>query len=239
MGIHGDDQLAVGVFQDLFPYSPALAADDQRHFPQVSGADIHRPVGQGGDADGDIRRTALGEDFLPGRLVHRSAEGGAHGGTNHLPAPGIGAALEQHHGDIHGIGGTQDGADVAGILDAVQDQHALLGNKFRLLRELRQEQRSLGGFHGRNGGHHVLGNPDDPDALGDFGFHAVAEDHGLKSRPVFHRLLQKLHAVAHEKAGLPALGTAGEQLFHLLQKGIFSAADSLFHHISCIMVRES
>ena len=65
------------------------------------------------------------------------------------------------------------------------------------------------------------------------------EDDALKSGPELHGLLQKLRAVAHEKALLPALSAAGKQLFHLLQKGIFSAADSFFHHISCIMVRES
>ena len=49
-----------------------------------------------------------------------------------------------------------------------------------------------------------------------------------------------LHAVAHEKAGLPALGAAGEQLLHLLQKGVFPAADPFFHvqfllYTSCLL----
>ena len=203
-------------------------------------ADIHRPVRKGGDADGDACLPAFFEDLLPAGLEHRCAEGRAHGGPDHLPAPGVGAAIQQHHGNIHRVGGPQDGADVARVLDPVQDQHALFRLKILLRRDLCQEHGPLGCLHRGDGRHHVLGDPDNADPLRDRSLDALGEDHRLKLRAVFHRFFQQFHTVAHEKAGLPALGAAGEQLLHLLQKGIFPAADPFFHvqfllYTSCLL----
>ena len=44
-GIHGNDQLRVGIVQNFFPDSPALAADDHGHFFQLRFPDIPGPVG--------------------------------------------------------------------------------------------------------------------------------------------------------------------------------------------------
>ena len=44
VGVHGDDELMVGIFQNFLPDAPALAADDQGHIRKPGGADIHRPV---------------------------------------------------------------------------------------------------------------------------------------------------------------------------------------------------
>lgn len=55
------------------------------------------------------------------------AEVGAHRGAQHAGGPGLGAAGgEEDVGDADGGGGAQDGAEVAGVLHAVE-QHAVAG----------------------------------------------------------------------------------------------------------------
>ena len=88
-------------------------------------------------------------------------------------AVGIGAAFQQHHGNVQGICRPENGADITGILDAVQQQHAGTGNKGFLFRQTAQEQGALGGLHGRNGLHHILGHAHHPDMCRNIHLHTV------------------------------------------------------------------
>ena len=90
---------------------------------------------------------------IPGRFpvhpVGRTAEQGPHGGPDGLGAEPVGAPLQKHHACPQSVSRPQDGPQIPGVLQAVQQQRSGLGDKFRFLRHPAQEDGPLGGVHGR------------------------------------------------------------------------------------------
>ena len=238
MGIHGDNQFRIGTVQNFLADTLTFTADDNGHIFQIGLPQILRSGRQGRYANGDAGCCAGRFHTLPVRTMYFCAEYCTHAGPNHLMAIGIGAAFQQHHRNIQRIRSPQNGAQIAWILDAVQQQHTGSRHKVLLLRKPAQEQSTLGALHGGDGLHHVAGNPDHPNLLRHIDFHPVRQDHGIQSGIIFHCFLQQLGSVSSKQACLFSGLFGGEQLLYLLQQGIFPGCNSLFCHSFCTASRE-
>ena len=134
----------------------------------------------------------------------------------------IGAALQQHRLHLQSISSPKDRAQIAGVLNPVQQQHSPLGLEGFPLRQPAQEQRSLGGLHRRDGFHHILRHPDPADSRRRLRFHAVRQDHRVQPRKETHRFLQQLCSVRHKKPRFFPEFPGSQKFFHLLQQRILS-----------------
>ena len=146
----------------------------------------------------------------------------------------VGAALQQAHGHVQCVRRAQNGAQIAGVLDTVQQEHTGSGRKVRLPGQAAQEHRPLGGRHGGYGGHHVLRHPDQAHPLRHFRAHTIGQDHRVQPGAVAHGLGQQLGAVCGKQAGTLPLPFGIKQPPNLLKQGIFPGGDPFFSHSFCI-----
>ena len=147
------------------------------------------------------------------------------------------AALQQSHRHIPSIRRAQDGAHVSGVLDPVQQQHSLFRDKGLLFRQTAQKHRPLGGLHGGNCLHDLFAHPDNPNVLRQLYLHTIAEEGRLQTWAVHSGLFQQLGPIGDEKpCRLPGL-PGGQQLSHLLHRGIFPGCNSFFRHSFCTFSR--
>ena len=107
-----------------------------------------------------------------------------------------------------------------------------MGDKGLLLRQAAQKQGALGRRHGGDALHHILRHPDQANMVRHPGFHAVGQDDRFQPRMMGGCLLQQLGTVGYEQSSLLPGLPGGQQLFHLLQQGIFPGGDSFFHGFS-------
>ena len=224
-------------FQDFPSDTLPLTADDQHHSRHIRLPDVHGAIIQRRHRHADPRSGAFLLCFLPGGHHHRGAEYGAHACPDDLVAIGVRAALQQSHGNIQRIRRPQDRAQIAGVLDAVQQEHSPPGGKCGLFRHPAEEYRPLGGCHGGDGFHHILRHPHQAYMLRHLHLYAVGEDHRMEPFAVANRLLKQLGAVGGEKALALPLLSGGQELSDLLQQGIFSRCNPLFHHCLCTASR--
>ena len=106
--------------------------------------------------------------LLPRHADGLGAEHSAHRGPDRLGVIGVGAAVEQNGRDLQGIGRAQDGAEIARVLDAVEQQRAGHQGRRRSLRQAAEENGPLRRVHQGDGLHHVLRHADDAGLLRKF-----------------------------------------------------------------------
>ena len=238
MGIHGNHQLRVRAVQNLLPDPLTLAADDHRHPGKGRLTQILCPLAQSRHGNGDFRLGAGGFRFLPGGKHRLGAQNCSHAGPDNLVAVGVGAAFQKRHRNVQSVRRPQNGAQVSRILNAVQQQASRSRGIGLSLRQRAQEQCPLGGLHGRQGGHHIPGHPNQAHIFRNLRFHALGKNHCVKPRTVADGFSQEFGAVGGEKPrflpGFPGV----QQLSHLPQKRILPGGNRLLRHSFCTASKE-
>ena len=113
------------------------AESDRRAAAEVGGGVEERRVGPGGE-DFDFSRAEPVDGFGRAGFGDAAAEDRAQAGADHVRIEEVGAAVGDDHGvDAGGVGGSQDRAEIAGLLDAFDHGNQWLGRQVASRRAVR------------------------------------------------------------------------------------------------------
>ena len=107
-----------------------------------------------------MRFPAGGDGLLPRHADRLGAEHRAHGGADRLGVIRVGAAVQQHDRNLQRVRRAENRAEIAGVLNAVQQKRPRQDRAGLPLRQAAEEDRALRRVHQRDGLHHVPGYTD-------------------------------------------------------------------------------
>ena len=151
----------------------------------------------------DARGGEAGEAFVFGDVNEGQAEDAAGGGAHGFGVPGADGAVEgDDSGGTEGFGGAEDGAEVAGVLEAGQDDEERIGNEDRLPGpggRLGEGGDGLRSFRGDSGGEDVGGEDEAFERggkveLAEEGFAALGYEDGGETQAALDGFLDEVQA---------------------------------------------
>lgn len=217
---------------------PFRAEQPGHRAAEVEGVEVDGVAQVGGE---DVAFEALQRFACCDVFEDAQAEVGAHRGAQHAGGPGLGAAGgEEDVGDADGGGGAQDGAEVAGVLHAVE-QHAVAGEgpnggaRGGRGRHGDHGERAAGRVDGADVGEQAVGEFDEAlwvaagEQRGDLGLGAAAfAGHHQPGLPAaLQRDAQQVGAVEEGFAAQAPLPRRGGEGVELLDGGVVAGGDAL------------
>ena len=162
-----DDLLLCRVKERLADPLP-LAADDDGGCAEICLAQVSRVGRHGRGEKRNTRFSAGGDGRFARQVLRLRAEHRAHGGADRLGVIRVGAAVQQDDRHLQRVRGAEDRAEIAGVLNAVQQKRAGRQPGFRFRRQAAQEDRPLRRVHEGHGLHDVLRHTDNADVVREF-----------------------------------------------------------------------